>query len=43
MDEREFLVLIKHYFMKGKSFQETKEKFDKHYGESAPSIGTVYK
>ena len=37
MDEREFRVLIKHYFMK------TKEKLDKHYGESAPSIRTVYK
>ena len=43
MDEREICVLIKHYFMKGKSPQETKEKLDKHYGESAPSIRTVYK
>ena len=43
MDEREFRVLIKHYFMKGKSHQETKEKLDKHYGESAPSIIMVYK
>ena len=43
MDEREFRVLIKHYFMKGKSPQEAKEKLDKHYGESAPSIRTVYK
>uniref|UniRef100_T1HMH2 Mos1 transposase HTH domain-containing protein n=1 Tax=Rhodnius prolixus TaxID=13249 RepID=T1HMH2_RHOPR len=32
MDEKEFRVLIKHYFMKGKTPQETKEKLDKHYG-----------
>uniref|UniRef100_T1HN77 Mos1 transposase HTH domain-containing protein n=1 Tax=Rhodnius prolixus TaxID=13249 RepID=T1HN77_RHOPR len=35
MDEKEFRVLIKHYFMKGKTPQETKEKLDKHYGDSA--------
>jgi len=29
--------------MKGKSPQETKEKLDKHYGKSAPSISMVYK
>uniref|UniRef100_T1HQP8 Mos1 transposase HTH domain-containing protein n=3 Tax=Rhodnius prolixus TaxID=13249 RepID=T1HQP8_RHOPR len=29
MDEKEFRVLIKHYFMKGKTPQETKEKLDK--------------
>uniref|UniRef100_T1I5A3 Mos1 transposase HTH domain-containing protein n=1 Tax=Rhodnius prolixus TaxID=13249 RepID=T1I5A3_RHOPR len=33
MDEKEFRVLIKHYFMKGKTPQETKEKLDKHYGD----------
>jgi len=43
MDEKEFRVLIKHYFMKGKSPQETKEKLDKHYGKSAPSVKTVCK
>uniref|UniRef100_T1HL27 Mos1 transposase HTH domain-containing protein n=1 Tax=Rhodnius prolixus TaxID=13249 RepID=T1HL27_RHOPR len=42
MDEKEFRVLIKHYFMKGKTPQETKEKLDKHYGDSATSIRTVY-
>jgi len=31
MDEREFRVLMKHYFMKGKSPQETKEKLEKNY------------
>ena len=41
--KKEFRVLIKHYFMKGKSPQETKEKLDKHYGKSAPSISMVYK
>uniref|UniRef100_T1HMJ8 HTH_48 domain-containing protein n=1 Tax=Rhodnius prolixus TaxID=13249 RepID=T1HMJ8_RHOPR len=29
--------------MKGKTPEETKEKLDKHYGDSAPSISTVYK
>jgi transposase len=43
IDEREFRVLIKHYFMKGESPLEIKEKLDKHYGKSAPSIRTVYK
>jgi hypothetical protein len=43
MDKKEFRVLIKNYFMKGKSPQETKEKLDKHYGESVPSMRTVCK
>jgi hypothetical protein len=43
MDKGEFHVLIKNYFKKGKSPHETKEKLDKHYGESAPSIRKVYK
>jgi len=43
MDEREFRVLIKRYFMKGKSPQEAKEKLDKHYGESASLIRMVCK
>lgn len=43
MDEKEFRVVIKHYFLKGKTPQTTKEKLDKHYGESAPSMRTVYK
>uniref|UniRef100_T1IEP9 Mos1 transposase HTH domain-containing protein n=1 Tax=Rhodnius prolixus TaxID=13249 RepID=T1IEP9_RHOPR len=41
MDEKEFRVLIKHYFMKGKTPHETKEKLDKHYGDSAPSIRQI--
>ncbi|XP_025155966.1 histone-lysine N-methyltransferase SETMAR-like [Harpegnathos saltator] len=43
MDKREFRVLLKHYFIKGKTPKETKEKLDKNYGKSAPSISTVYK
>jgi predicted HTH transcriptional regulator len=41
MGKEEFRVLTKNYFMKGKSPQETKEKLDKHYGESVPSMRTV--
>ena len=37
MEKSEFRVVIKHYFLKGKTPKETKEKLDKHYGESAPS------
>jgi hypothetical protein len=43
MDKGEYRVLIKNYFMKGKSPQETKEKLDKHYGKSVPSIRMVCK
>lgn len=41
MDEREFHVLIKHYFMKSKSPKHVKENLDKYYGKSASLIGTV--
>uniref|UniRef100_A0A0K2TKK1 Putative LOC101241631 [Hydra vulgaris] n=1 Tax=Lepeophtheirus salmonis TaxID=72036 RepID=A0A0K2TKK1_LEPSM len=41
MEEKEFHVLIKHYFMKGKMPQENKNKLDKHYGDSAPLTRTV--
>jgi transposase len=43
MDERELRVFTKHYIMKGKSPQETKQTLDKHYGKSTPSIRTIYK
>lgn len=36
-------MVIKHYFLKGKTPQETKEKLGKHYSDPAPSIRTVYK
>jgi len=31
MDEKEFLVVINHYFLKDKTVQETKAKLDYHY------------
>lgn len=39
---RKFLVLIKHCF-NGESPQMNKEKRDKHYSESTPSMRSVYK
>ncbi|KAG5333843.1 SETMR methyltransferase, partial [Acromyrmex heyeri] len=33
--------LIKHYFLRGKTAKETKEKLDKYYGANAPSDYTV--
>lgn len=41
MEKSEFRVVIKHYFLKGKTQKETKEKLDKHYGKSAPSAFMV--
>ena len=43
MDPREFRLVMKHYFFKGKTTQETKSELEKYYGESAPSTRTVYK
>lgn len=43
MDNTEFRVLIKHYFLRKKTAKETKEKLDKYYGESAPSKSMVCK
>ena len=43
MGKSEFRVLIKHYFLRGKSIKETEEKLAKYYKESAPSHGTVHK
>ena len=39
----EFHVLIKHYFLRGKTLSETKAKLDKYYSNSAPSYGMVQK
>ena len=36
-------MLIKHYFIRGKSIKETEEKLEKYYKESAPSHGIVHK
>lgn len=41
MDKNEFRALIKHYFLRGKTAKETKEKLDKYYGTSAPANSTV--
>ena len=43
IDERDFRVLIEHYFIQGRLPHETKEMLDKHYGQSALPIRTVYK
>ena len=43
MEKSEFCVLIKHYFLRGKSIKETEEKLAKYYKESAPSHGIVHK
>ena len=43
MEKSEFRMLIKHYFLRGKSIKETKEKLEKYYKESAPSHGMVHK
>lgn len=43
MEKSEFRVLIKHYFLRKKSITETKERLDKYYGDSAPSISMVKK
>ena len=41
MDKNDFRSLIKHYFLRGKTAKETKEKLDKYYGANAPSDYTV--
>ena len=43
MEKSEFRVLIKHYFLRGKSIKETENKLAKYYKESAPSHGMVHK
>lgn len=43
MEKSEFRVLIKHYFLRGKTIKETEEKLKKYYGDSAPSHGMVHK
>ena len=43
MKKSDFRVLIKHYFLRGKSIKETEEKLAKYYKESAPSHSMVHK
>ena len=42
MEKSEFRVLIKHYFLRGKSIKETEGKLARYYKESAPSHGMVH-
>ena len=41
--KNEFRVLIKHYFLGGKSIKETEENLEKYYKEFAPSTDMVHK
>ena len=43
MEKNEFRVLIKHYFLRGKSINETEEKLTRYYKESAQSHGMIHK
>lgn len=41
MEKKDFRSLIKHYFLRGKTAKDTKEKLDKYYGANAPLDYTV--
>ena len=43
MEKSEFRVVIKHYFLRGKSLSEIKAKLDKYYSDFAPSYELVQK
>ena len=43
MEKSESRVLIKHYFLRGKTLSETKAELDKYYLDSASSYGIVRK
>ena len=43
MEKSDFRVLIKHYFLRGKTISETKVKLDKYYSGYSPSYGMVQK
>ena len=43
MEKSDFRLLIKHYFLRGKSIKETEEKFARYYKEFAPSHGMVHR
>ena len=43
MEKSGFRVLIKHFFLHGKTLSGIKAKFDKYYSDSAPSYGIVQK
>ena len=41
MDEKEFRVLIRNFFLMGKNTAEAKQRFDKRYGDFAPGKSTI--
>ena len=43
MEKSEFRVLIKLYFLRGKTLSEAHSKLDEYYLDSAPSYGMVQK
>ena len=43
MENSGFRVFIEHYFLRGKTLSETKDKYDKYYLDSVPSYGMVQK
>ena len=43
MEKSEYRVLIKHYFLRGKTLSKSKAKLDKYYLHSALSHGMVQK
>ena len=43
MEKSYFCVLIKQYFLRGKTLSETKAMLDKYYSDSAPLYGMVQK
>ena len=43
MDESEFRMLIKHYFLSRKTLSKTNKKLDKYYVDPAASYGMVQK
>ena len=43
MEKSGFRVLIKHFFLRGKTLSETKAKLDEYYLDSAPSYKMVQK
>ena len=43
MEKSKLRVLIKDYFLRGKTLSETNAKLDEYYSDSAPSYGMVQK
>lgn len=43
MEKSEFRVLIKHYFLRGKTIAQTETSLKKYYSDLAPSHGMIHK